>query len=70
MSCEPMKTDEEYCRALREIETLMAAEPGTPEGARLETLASQVEAYEEKHYPIDPPTPADLSAFRKDQSWP
>lgn len=35
MRIEPIKSDRDHRRALREIERLMDARPGTPEGDRL-----------------------------------
>lgn len=48
-------TEQEYQAALAEIEGLMNAEAGTPEGDLLDTLVALVEAYEAKHYPIEKP---------------
>ena len=57
MDIKPIKTELDYNAALSEIEQLMDAEPNTPEGDKLDVLTTLVEAYEEKHYPIDPPDP-------------
>jgi HTH-type transcriptional regulator/antitoxin HigA len=35
----------------------VGAANGTPEGDRLDVLATLVEAYEQKHFLIDPPDP-------------
>ncbi len=35
----------------------MTAERGTPEGGRLDVLATLVEAYEHKHHRLDLPDP-------------
>jgi hypothetical protein len=48
----PIQTDEGHADALREIEGIMHAEAGTPEGERLNHLAAQVEEYEAKRWPI------------------
>jgi HTH-type transcriptional regulator / antitoxin HigA len=53
----PVRTKAEYERTLREIERLWGAANGTPEGDRLDVLATLVEAYERKHLPIEPPDP-------------
>lgn len=58
MDVKLIKTDADYRVTLREIESLMRAEPGTPEGERLELLVTLVEAYERKHYPLDLPDPS------------
>lgn len=59
----PIYTDEDHEVALREIEQLWNAEPGTPEGDRLDILFTLVEAYEKKHFPIPPPDPIDMIEF-------
>jgi HTH-type transcriptional regulator / antitoxin HigA len=58
MDIAPIKTDREYRRALQGIESLMAAKRNTPEGDRLDVLATLVEAWEAKHYSLDLPNPA------------
>ena len=52
MDIKPIRTEADYQAALREVESLMAAEFGTPEGDRLDVLATLVEAYEAKHFPL------------------
>jgi HTH-type transcriptional regulator/antitoxin HigA len=53
----PIKTDQQYRRALKEIEGLMAARRNTPEGDRLDVLVTLVQAWEAKHYPRALPDP-------------
>ncbi len=55
MEIKPIRTEADYQAALKEIEKLMEAQPGTPKGDRLEVLVTLVEAYEAKHYPIPEP---------------
>lgn len=45
-------TNDEYKAALKELDTLMSAEPGTPEYERLQELSYEIEAYEEIRYPM------------------
>lgn len=52
MEIKPIRTEVDYQAALAEIERLIEAQPGTPEGDRLEVLVTLVEAYEARHYPI------------------
>ena len=59
MDIKPVRTKRDYDAALREIETLMTARRGTPEGDRLDVLATLVEAYEAKHFPLDLPDPVE-----------
>jgi HTH-type transcriptional regulator / antitoxin HigA len=55
MDIKPIRTEEDYERALTEIEHLMDAEDGTPESDRLDALVTLVEAYEDEYWPIDLP---------------
>jgi HTH-type transcriptional regulator/antitoxin HigA len=58
MDIKAIRTEEDYYAAFGEVESLMSAELGTPEGDRLDVLATLVEAYEAKHNPIRrPPHP-------------
>lgn len=52
MDVKPIRTEEDYRAALREVEGLMTAEPGTPAGERLDVLATLVEAYEHRELGI------------------
>ncbi|CCQ59330.1 helix-turn-helix domain protein [Crocosphaera watsonii WH 0402] len=56
MNIKPIKTEIDYQQALREIESLFEALPSTKEGEKLEILTTLVEAYEQEHYPIEPPS--------------
>lgn len=67
MKIKPIKTKEDYKSALRVIQKLWDAEPNTPQGDTLEILITLVEAYEEKHYHIDPPDPVEAINFRMEQ---
>ena len=64
MDINPIKTKADYRAALKEIEGLMMARPNTPEGEHLEVLATLVEAYERKHYPMELPDPIEAIKFR------
>ena len=63
MNLRPIKTEDDYRAALAEIEGIFQAEPGTPDGDRLDILTLMVEAYEEQHYPIPPPSPLDALEY-------
>ncbi len=68
MEIKPIKSEADYDAAVVEIEGLMGAEPDTPEGDRLDILATLVEAYEARHHQIDPPDPIDAIRFRMEQA--
>jgi HTH-type transcriptional regulator / antitoxin HigA len=45
---EPIKSQRDYRRVLKDIEGLMNAQRNTPEGDRLDALVTLVEAWERK----------------------
>jgi len=51
----PIRSEADYEAAPEEAERLWGAGSGTPEGARLDVLATLIEVHEAKHYPMDPP---------------
>ena len=67
MNIKPIKTDADYRAALKEIESLMMAQPDTPDGEKLDVLVTLVEAYESKHYPLDLPDPVEAIKFEMEQ---
>jgi HTH-type transcriptional regulator/antitoxin HigA len=67
MEIKPIRTKADHRAALKEIEALMTAEAGTPEGERLDVLVTLVEAYERKHYRFDLPDPVEAIRFRMEQ---
>jgi HTH-type transcriptional regulator / antitoxin HigA len=67
MTIKPIKTERDYRKALKEIENLWDAKPNTSMGDRLDVLVTLVEAYEQKHYQVDPPDPIEAIKFRMEQ---
>jgi len=47
-----IETEAEYDTALKRVEEIWNAEPGTPEGEELDKLVDMIEEYEAVHYPI------------------
>jgi len=70
MEIKAIRTEADYLAALRAVSALIDLDPASnsPEGERLEVLGTLVQAYEAKHYPIDPPDPIEAIKFRMDQS--
>ena len=70
MEIKAIRTEQDYLAALREVSALIDFDLSldTPEGERLDVLGTLVQAYEAKHYPIDPPDPIDAIKFRMEQS--
>jgi HTH-type transcriptional regulator/antitoxin HigA len=63
MDIKPIRTQRDYKAALAQIERLFDSKPGTPDGDRLEVLATLVEAYEQQHYPMLPPDPVEAILY-------
>ena len=70
MEIKAIRTEKDYLDALRMVSTLIDLDPSpnSAEGEKLEVLGTLVQAYEAKHYPIDPPDPIEAIKFRMDQS--
>ena len=68
MEINPIRTRANHRAALKEIESLMSARPGTPAGERLDVLVTLVEAWERKRFPMEMPDPIEAIKFRMEQS--
>ena len=58
----PIRTANDYERAMKEVESLWGARNGTPKGDRLDVLATLIDAWEAVHFPMDPPDPIEAIA--------
>jgi HTH-type transcriptional regulator / antitoxin HigA len=67
MDIRPIKTRRDYEKALRRIAALMSAKAGTDEGDELDVLATLVEVYEQKHFPVQAADPVEAILFRMEQ---
>ena len=63
----PIKTKADYKRALADVERFWGAKTGTPEGDRLDVLATLIDVYEGEHFPMDQPDPIEAIKFRMEQ---
>jgi HTH-type transcriptional regulator / antitoxin HigA len=63
----PIRNEDDYEIALADIAALWGAASGTPEGDRLDVLATLIDVYEARHHPIDPPDPIEAIKFRMEQ---
>ena len=70
MEIKAIRTEVDYRAALQEVSALIDLDPAvdSPDGERLEVMGTLVQAYEAKHYPIDPPDPIEAIKFRMDQA--
>jgi len=62
----PIRNEDDYTRALAEIERYFddEPEPGTPEGDRFDLLALVIGDYEQKHWAVEPADAPDVVAAR------
>jgi len=67
MDIRPIRTEAEHRAALKEVERLWDAEPGTEAGDRVEVLVTLIEAYEARHHPIPAPDPVAAIQFMMEQ---
>jgi HTH-type transcriptional regulator / antitoxin HigA len=67
MEIRPIRTKADYRAALREVERLWEADPGTLDGDRVDVLATLIEAYEAKHFPVPAPDPIEAIEFMMEQ---
>jgi HTH-type transcriptional regulator / antitoxin HigA len=67
MKAKIIKTEYDYETALKRVEALMDAVPGSAEFEELELLTLLIEKYEDEQYPIDFPDPVEAIKFRMEQ---
>jgi HTH-type transcriptional regulator / antitoxin HigA len=63
----PIRSEADYRTALNEVERLWTAEPGSPDGDRVEVLVTLIEAYEARRHPIPAPDPIAAILFMMEQ---
>jgi len=72
LQLKPIHTESDYRAALKAAEAIFDApsepDPDSELGVYFDALLTLIEAYERKHYPIDPPDPIDAIAFHMEQA--
>lgn len=68
MEIKPIRSDRDYRRALARIEDLMDAPAGSTYEDEIDVLATLVEAYEGKHFPIQDAHPLEVIRFVMEQN--
>ena len=63
----PIRNEADYDAAMADVAALWGAPSSTPEGDRLEVLATLIDAYEAKHHAMDAPDPIEAIIFRMEQ---
>jgi HTH-type transcriptional regulator/antitoxin HigA len=67
MNIRPIKTKKEHKLALKRLDELFDAKPGSAEGDELEILSILIEHYENKQLLIEYPDPIEAIKFRMEQ---
>ncbi len=67
MNLKLIKSKKEYQDALKRLEIIFDAKPGSAAGDELELLGILIDRYEKEHYPIDFPDPIEAIKFRMEQ---
>jgi HTH-type transcriptional regulator/antitoxin HigA len=67
MAIEPIRNDTDHRAALARIEALWDAPEGSPEAAELDALATLVEHYEDRRWPMAPVEPLAALTFAMEQ---
>jgi len=67
MIIRPIRNSGDHESALKRVQALMSAKPGTDEGDELDVLATLVDAYEAEHFPIESADPIEAIKFRMEQ---
>ena len=68
MRLKPIRNDRELNRALKRIDELWGAKPGTPRGDELDVLILLAEKYEEEHVAIPASDPVEAIRFLMEQN--
>ena len=63
MEIRSIHNDEDHAAAISEIERLWGSPVGSPEGDKLDVLATLVDAYENKRWPVAASTPLDILRY-------
>jgi HTH-type transcriptional regulator/antitoxin HigA len=66
-SIRPLRTRRDYKKALDILNIYLDSKPGTREGDLVQVLALIIEKYEEEHFNIEGPAPAEAIKFRMEQ---
>jgi len=67
MELEPIKTKNDYQKALRRLEVIFDARSNTKEGDEAEILSMLIDNYENEFYPIAAPDPIEAIKIRMEE---
>lgn len=67
MKIRPIRSEEDYQKALNRLEEIFDSKKGTDEGDELEILSILIDRYENENFPIGMPDPIEAIKFRMEQ---
>ncbi len=67
MKIRPIKTEQDYEKALERLELIFDAKQNTKEGDEAEILSMLIDNYENQHYPIEAPDPIEAIKIRMEE---
>ena len=67
MNIKPLKSKQDYKKALERLEVIFDAPAHSPEGDEAEILAILIEDYENEYYPIEAPDPIEAIKIRMEE---
>lgn len=67
MKIKPIKSEQDYEKALERLETIFDAMPNTKEGDEAEILSILIDSYENQHFPIEAPDPIEAIKIRMEE---
>jgi HTH-type transcriptional regulator/antitoxin HigA len=67
MNISPIKTEADYRKALKRLETIFDAPIGSTDSDEADLLGLIIDEYEKKHYPIEAPDPIEAIKIRMEE---
>jgi len=67
MNIKPIKTEEDYDKALERLEMIFDAPANTKDGDEAEILSMLIDNFENEHYPIEAPDPIEAIKIRMEE---
>lgn len=67
MKIKPIKSEQDYKRALERLEVIFDAVPNSKEGDEAELLPMLIDNYENQYYPIEAPDPIEAIKIRMEE---
>jgi HTH-type transcriptional regulator / antitoxin HigA len=67
MNIIPIKTEADYRKALKRLETIFDTPVGSADSDEADLLGLMVDEYEKKHYPIEAPDPIEAIKIRMEE---